>query len=116
MSNKDTLFYRGNKSISIDFSASDIRTDGSLILLEKIEREHKLIKKFGKHLPDLRHPRFITYSREAQLKQRVFMLMLGYQDANDVTHLQHDPLFKDVLQGDLASQPTISFLLERIEK
>jgi hypothetical protein len=36
------------------------------------------------------------------------MMMLGYEDANDVTHLQHDPLFKDVLQGDLASQPTIS--------
>jgi len=108
LSNKDTLFYRGNTSISVDFSASEISTDGSLILLEKIEREHKLIKKFGKSLPDLRNPKLITYSREAQLKQRVFMMMLGYQDANDVTHLQHDPLFKDVLQGDLASQPTIS--------
>ena len=108
MSSKDTIFYRGNRSISVDFSASEISTDGSLILLEKIEREHKLIKKFGKYLPDLRNPRCITYSREIQLKQRVFMLMLGYEDANDVTHLQHDPLFKDVLQGDLASQPTIS--------
>jgi hypothetical protein len=108
LSNKDTLFYRGNKSISIDFSASEISSDGSLILLEKIEREYKLIKKFGKHLPDLRNPKYITYTREAQLKQRVFKLMLGYEDANDVTHLQNDPLFKDVLQGDLASQPTIS--------
>lgn len=108
MSNKDTLFYRGNKSISIDFSASEISSDGSLILLEKIEREHKLIKKLAKHLPDLRNPKYITYTREAQLKQRVFKLMLGYEDANDVTHLQNDPLFKDVLQGDLASQPTIS--------
>jgi len=27
------------------------------------------------------------------------MIMLGYEDVNDVTHLQHDPLFKDVLQG-----------------
>lgn len=108
MSNKSTIFYRGNKSISIDFSASEISSDGSLVLLEKIEREHKLIKKFGKHLPDERNPSHITFTREAQLKQRVFMMMLGYEDANDVTHLQHDPLFKDVLQGDLASQPTIS--------
>jgi len=108
LSHKDTVFYRDHKAISVDFSASEISTDGSLILLEKIEREHKLIKKFGKHLPDLRDSRLITYSRETQLKQRVFMMMLGYEDANDVTHLQHDPLFKDVLQGDLASQPTIS--------
>ena len=116
MSTKDTLFYRKNTSISVNFSASEISTDGSLVLLEKIEREHKLIKKFGKYLPDLRHPRFITYSREAQLKQRVFMMMLGYEDANDVKHLQHDPLFKDVLQGDLASQPTISRFENSLDK
>ena len=116
MSTKDTLFYRSNKAVSVDFSASEISTDGSLILLEKLEREHKLIKKFGKHLPDLRNPHFITYTRESQLKQRVFMMMLGYQDANDVTHLQHDPLFKDVLQGDLASQPTISRFENSMDK
>ena len=34
--------------------------------------------------------------------------MQGYEDANDVFHLQHDPLYKDILEGDLASQPTIS--------
>jgi len=113
---KDTLFYRDNKAVFVDFSASEISTDGSLILLEKIEREHKLINKFSKHLPDLRNPRFITYSRESQLKQRVFMMMLGYEDANDVTHLQHDPLFKDVLQGNLASQPTISRFENSLDK
>jgi hypothetical protein len=75
-----------------------------------------LIKKFGKYLPDLRNPRFITYSREARLKQRFFMMMLGYEDANDVTHLQHDLLFKDVLQGDLASQPTISRFENSLDK
>lgn len=116
MSNKDTIFYRRNRAISVDFSASAISTDGSLILLEKIEREHNLIKKFSKLLPDTRNPRLITYLREAQLKQRIFMIMLGYEDANDVTHLQHDPLFKDVLQGDLASQPTISRFENSLDK
>lgn len=116
MSNKDTIFYRGNTSVSVDFSASEISSDGSLILLEKIEREHKLIKKFSRYLPDLRNPKLITYSREAQLKQRVFMMMLGYEDANDVFHLQQDPLFKDVLQGDLASQPTISRFENSLDK
>ncbi len=71
MSNKDTVFYRKNKEISIDFSASEISSDGSLILLEKIERKHKLIKKLSKYLPDLRNPKYINYTREDQLKQRV---------------------------------------------
>ncbi len=108
MRTKNTLFYRGNQCVSVDFSATEISSDGSLILLEKLERDHNLLSHFAALLPDNRNPKYITYSRAHQLKQRVFMLMLGYEDANDVTHLQKDPLFKDILQGDLASQPTIS--------
>jgi hypothetical protein len=73
-----------------------------------LERDHQLLSHYGKLSPDARNPKYITYSREHQFMQRVFMLMLVYKDANDVTHLQNDPLFKDILQGDLASQPTIS--------
>jgi hypothetical protein len=116
MSNKDTIFYRGNKSVSVNFSGSQISSDGSLILLEKLEREHKLIKYFSEFLPDHRNPRFITYTREDQLKQRVYMMMLGYKDTNDVEHLQHDPLFKDILQTDLASQPTLSRFENSLDK
>ncbi|WP_157776930.1 transposase [Ichthyobacterium seriolicida] len=42
--------------------------------------------------------------------------MLGYEDANDVSHLRHEPLLKDVLQGDLASQPTISRFENSLDK
>jgi len=108
LSDKDTVFYWGNQSIIIDFSAEEISTDGSLVLLEKIEREHKLIKHFAKYIPDNRNQNRIEHSIYNQLKQRVFMLILGYEDANDVTHLKNDLVFIDVLQGELASQPTIS--------
>ncbi|BAV95233.1 IS1380 family transposase [Ichthyobacterium seriolicida] len=108
MRNKNTLFYRGKTSVELTFSSSEISSDGSLIMLEKLERDHRLIHYYSKLLPDTRDSRFITYTRKQQLKQRVYMIMLGYEDANDVNHLHNDPLFKDVLQGDLASQPTIS--------
>jgi len=113
---KDTAFYRGHQTILVDFSASEISTDGSLILLEKIEREHKLLKKFSRYIPDKRNQSFIDYSVYDQLKQRVFMLMLGYEDTNDVKHLKNDPIFKDVLQGALASQPTLSRFENSLDK
>ena len=113
---KDTAFYRGHQTILVDFTASEISTDGSLILLEKIEREHKLIKKFSRHIPDKRNQNFIDYSVYDQLKQRVFMLMLGYEDTNDVKHLKNDPIFKDVLQGALASQSTLSRFENSLDK
>ena len=43
------------------------------------------------------------------------MLMKGYEDANDVFHLQHDPLCKDSLEGYLASQLTISRFENRLD-
>ena len=56
MSNKNTVFYRGNTAISVDFSAEEISSDGSLILLEKLERRHKLLRHFSKFIPDTRDP------------------------------------------------------------
>ncbi len=44
------------------------------------------------------------------------MLILGYEDANDVTHLKNDLVFIDVLQGELASQPTISRFENSLDK
>jgi hypothetical protein len=102
--------------VKVDFSTEAISSDSAVILLKKIEREHKLIRNFSKFIPDYRNPFFITHSIEKMLKQRVFMLMQGYENANDMTHLQNDPLFQAVLEGDLASQPTMSRFENRIDK
>jgi hypothetical protein len=110
MKSKNTLYYRSNKEININFDSQTISSDGSLLLLEKIEKETKLLHYFSKFIPDTRTPHLIKHSIEKQLTQRVYAMMQGYEDANDVTHLKNDPLFKDVLGGELASQSTISRL------
>ena len=108
MSNKNTVFYRGSTAVLVDFSAEEISSDGSLLLLEKLERKHKLIRHFSKLIPDARDPLRTIHTREKQLKQRVYSLMQGYEDTNDVHYLKNDPLYKDILEGDMASQPTLS--------
>ena len=35
-------------------------------------------------------------------------MIQGYEDVNDVEHLKNDPIFNDILQEDLATQPTMS--------
>lgn len=116
MSNKDTVFYRGNTAINMDFSAEEISSDGAVLLLEKLERKHHLIKYFSKAMPDLRDPFRVIHSMEKLLKQRVYSLMLGYQDGNDVNYLKNDPILQDILDGELASQPTISRLENSVDK
>lgn len=108
MRNKNIAFYRGKKEISVGFSADGISSDGSVVLLERLERKHKIIKYFSKYVPDRRNPLRVVHSIEKLLKQRVFMLMAGYEDTNDVHHLKNDPLYQDILEGSLASQPTLS--------
>jgi len=116
MRNKNAVFYRGNTAISVDFSAEQISSDGSIILLEKLERRHKLLRHFSKILPDTRDPLRTIHKTEKLLKQRVFSLMQGYEDTNDVNYLKNDPLYKDILEGDMASQPTMSRFENSMEK
>ena len=108
MSKKNTAFYRGNTQVSVDFSAGEISSDGAVVLLEKLEKKHKLINYFSQCIPDNRDPIRTVHSIEKLLKQRVFALMQGYEDTNDVEHLKNDPLFQDILDGQMASQPTMS--------
>jgi len=116
MSHKDTVFYRGNTAISLDFSAEEISSDGAVLLLEKLERKHGLLRYFSKHIPDSRDPLRIVHSIEKLLKQRVFTMMQGYEDTNDVIYLKNDPLYQDILDGDMASQPTMSRFENSVDK
>ncbi|WP_153632758.1 IS1380 family transposase [Prolixibacter sp. SD074] len=108
MSNKDTVFYRGRTAINMDFSADAVSSDGAVLLLEKLERKHRILHYFSQVVPDCRDPFRIVHPIDKLLKQRVFTMVQGYEDANDVQYLKNDPLLKDILEGGLASQPTMS--------
>jgi len=116
MSNKNTVFYRGKTEVSVDFSAEQISTDGSVLLLEKLERKNKLLYHFSKVIPDTRDPLRTSHKIEKLLRQRVYTLMQGYEDTNDVNYLKNDPLYKDILGGDMASQPTLSRFENSMDK
>ena len=108
MSYKNTIFQRKNKEFRINFSSEEISSDTSLVLLEKIERKHKLIKEISALIADYRNPFLVQHSYEKILKQRVFLLMQGYEDANDAAYLKNDPVLQTILDGTVVSQPTIS--------
>lgn len=116
MSTKYKAFYRSNKAVLVDFSAEQISSDGAVLLLEKLERRHQLLSQFSNCIPDARHSSRTVHNVDKLVKQRVFMLMQGYEDTNDVNILKHDPVFKDILAGELASQPTLSRFENRMDR
>ena len=107
MEHKNKLFYRHNQELLFDFLGTCISSDGGLLLLEKLERKHQTIKFFTDLLIDERQQGKINYSLKDLLKFRVFAMVLGYEDCNDVQRLNGDVAF-ELTCGKLASQATLS--------
>ena len=103
-----------DKAILIDFDGGRLSSDGGLILLGDPDDQIGLTRALAAVLRDPRDPRRINFTNHDLLKQRVFQIAAGYEDANDATTLRHDPIFKLLLGrlpesgAPLASQPTIS--------
>jgi hypothetical protein len=73
-----------------------------------------LISRMAGALHDPRDPRYIDHSYEELLRQRIFQIASGYEDAHDCNPLRHDPAFRaacgrlPISDDPLASQPSLS--------
>ena len=105
---QSTAFYRDKQAYCYNFEAEGVTSDGAILLSEKIEKETGIIASFARLIPDYRNPFYIQYSYEHMLKQRVFLMMQGYEDCNDEEKLRDDPVITSVLGNELCSQPTLS--------
>ncbi len=96
--------------------AEQVSSDGAVVLLDKLERKHKLLSRISAHISDQQEPAKVTHSVEKLLRQRVFTLLQGYEDCNDVELLKNDPLFADILRGQMTSHPTLSRFKNNVDK
>ena len=104
----------GDKTVELDFDGGHVSSDAGLVLLKDIDDQLGLTHALAAVLADSRDARRIHFTSEDLLKQRIFQIAAGYEDANDANTLRHDPIFKLLLDrlpetgAPLASQPTIS--------
>jgi hypothetical protein len=99
------------KKVVADFDGGDVSSDAGLLFLRELDSRMGIIRQVAEVLPDKRHPGYVKHDIEQLLRQRVFQIASGYEDANDSDHLKDDPIMKivcDRLTGSLASQPTMS--------
>src|SRR5262249_7828549 len=112
----------GAKTVALDFEGGRLSSDAGVVLLKDIDDQLGLTHHLAAVLSDPRDPRRLHFTVEDLLKQRVFQIAAGYEDANDANTLRHDPIFK-VLLGHLpesgtplASQPTLSRFENRVSR
>jgi hypothetical protein len=82
-------------------------SDGGLLLLTKVDERLGLTKRLSSVLRDPRKGSS-EHSYEKLLAQRVYGISLGWEDCNDFDTLKEDALYKLVLGGRPAAQPTLS--------
>src|SRR5450631_2379257 len=82
------------------FDGGDITSNAGALLLGQVDRGLGLVRRFAGCFTDRRDPRYVEHRVETLVGQRIFGLVLGYEDLNDHDELRKDPTFA-VLAGKL---------------
>src|SRR4030042_4645970 len=99
-----------HKKVVADFNGGDVSSDAGLLFLRELDFRIGIVRRIAEVLPDRRHPGYVKHEMEQLLRQRVFQIASGYEDANDSDNLKDDPIMRivcDRFNGSLASQPTM---------
>jgi hypothetical protein len=104
---------RGRK-VSAAFDGGRLTSDGGVLLLGQAERRLGLAEKLATCIADPRDQGRVIHGVADILRARMLAIACGYEDADDLDALRHDPGFK-LAMGKLpadpfgpASQPTMS--------
>ncbi len=109
---------KGRKVIA-DFSGGRITSDAGIIWLAELDKNLKITAKFAECFRDYRDSSYTDYSVAQLRSQRVYGIVLGYEDLNDHDKLRYDPALAIALRklnfiestpGILAGKSTINRL------
>jgi hypothetical protein len=104
------------KKVTAAFDGGRITSDGGVLLLAEAERRLGLADKLASVIADHRDPSRIIHSLPSILRARILAIACGWEDADDLDTLRHDPAFKLACGRlpdsgrSLCSQPTVSRL------
>lgn len=103
-----------SKPVLVSFDEPLVTSDGGALLIKSVDEKLGLTASLMGELLDRRQMSKVQHSLLDLFRQRVFGLVCGYADVNDVARIGRDPLHKCLLgrdplaDADLASQPTLS--------
>src|SRR5437899_14036 len=97
------------------FDGGSLTSDAGLLILREFDERFRLTADLAGAYADPRRAERVEHSMLALLRQRVYQIVAGYEDADDSDLLRTDPVLQTVVgQRDLTvplgSQPTMSRL------
>jgi hypothetical protein len=82
----------GGRRVEAAFDGGRLTSDAGGLLLGRTSRAIGLIDRFAKCFDDHRKPGQIEHEVATLVGQRVYGIVLGYEDLVDHDHLRHDPV------------------------
>lgn len=115
---KLTLLPCQGRIVEAEFVEEEVTSDGGVLLLREMDRKIQLTSELEKIIPDPREPSKITHSLISMLQQRIYGIVLGYEDLNDHTTLRNDPAIQTAVDriDPLASSPTLCRMENRADR
>jgi hypothetical protein len=83
--------------LTLDFAGGEITSEAGLVLLREFDERLKLTAGLKGLVADERDRRYIEHPTLNLLRQRIYQIAAGYEDANDATFLRHDPTLRAVV-------------------
>jgi hypothetical protein len=105
--------FRFQRNLVVDFKGGEITGDAGLVVLREFDERLGLTRGLGKLVADTSDRRYVSHSVLELVRQRIYQIAAGYEDANDAKFLRDDPAMRavvDRVERPLASQPTLSRL------
>ncbi len=100
-----------SREILVNFDGGNITSDAGIVLISELDEKLGITASFAECFQDYRHPSYIDYPIKRLLAQRVYAILLGYEDVNDHDKLRHDPALAialDKISGIEANQSAVA--------
>ena len=79
--------------VVVNFQGGQVTSDAGLSLIAEIDRKLQITSQFAQCFQDYRKLNRIDHTVESLITQRIYGLVMGYEDLNDHEELRHDPMF-----------------------
>ena len=83
-----------NGSVRVETRGSALSADAGGLLLREIDSKLHLVEDLAEGVEDPRDPELVTHPMVELLRSRIFALVLGYTDQDDLDTLRYDPILR----------------------
>lgn len=79
--------------VLVNFKGKTVTSDAGITLIAELDRKREITLRLALCFKDYREPNRIEHSLSSLIAQRVYGLVMGYEDINDHEILRHDVMF-----------------------